>query len=273
MKLRWIVAAALLAGCPGGGGANYPAPSALPTAQDVIARLEQARAARRSFRAETVMDYWLGKDRVKGTVLVMGTAKRQVRFNAIKPTGDVLVDMACDGANFTYVDFQHNCALAGPCTRQSIAQLLRVELEPDAFPDLAQGTPPVLPGATGTVTWDAQHGYEKVALKAPGGTQTLTIDARDHRFDVLASELRDPAGKVVRSVEFRDFQTVRDAAGVPQRVPGKTRFKSPSESADLIVDWKSDQRAINLELPDAKFSVPIPEGLPQCGSSSAAARP
>lgn len=270
MKHCWIVAAALLAGCPGGGGAKYPQPAALPTAPDVIARLEQQRAARRSFRAETVMDYWLGKDRVKGTVLVMGTSKRQVRFNAIKPTGDVLVDMACDGASFTYVDFQHNCALSGPCTRQSIAQLLRVELEPDAFHDLAQGTPPVLAGATGTVTWDAAHGYEKVALQAAGGTQTFTIDARDQRFDVLASELRDPRGQVVWSVEFTDFQSIRDAAGVAQRVPGKTRFKSPSEKADLIVDWKSDQRAINLEIPDQKFSVPIPEGLPQCGAQARA---
>jgi hypothetical protein len=35
---------------------------------------------------------------------------------------------------------------------------LRVELEPDDFHDLAQGTPPVLDNATGTVMWDSSKG-------------------------------------------------------------------------------------------------------------------
>jgi hypothetical protein len=237
----------------------------MPTTADVIAKLEQARAARSSFRAQTLMDYWLGKQRAKGTVLVMGTSQRQVRFNAVKPDDTVLIDMACDGTNFTYVDFQNNCHLAGPCNKQSIATLLRVELEPSDFHDLAQGTPPLLPNATGTVTWDDKNGHEKVALESAGSKQTLTIDVKNGLHDVLASELRDAAGKVVWSVEFTDYATVKDDKGVTHRVPGKTRFKSPTESADLIVEWKDDQRAINLPLAAPKFTVPIPTGLPECG--------
>src|SRR5438552_2366144 len=99
MRLALLSCVVLLAcGCP--RGASYPQPATMRTAQDIIDQLAKTRAARTSFRAESVMDYWLGKDRVKGTVLVMGTSKRQVRFNALSPQGGgVLADMACNGSD------------------------------------------------------------------------------------------------------------------------------------------------------------------------------
>lgn len=265
MRLALPVAALLLvSACPaskGGIKRTYPE----PTVEQVIDRLAKQRAARTAFTAESKMDYWLGKDRVKGTVLVMGTTGRKVRFNALSPAGgDVLADMACDGTSFAYVDKQNNCQLTGPCNRQSIASLLRLELEPEAFLDLALGTPPVLDQATGTVTWDPTKGYERVSLTGPGGTQSITIDARDGRWDVIASELKDPAGKVVWSVENAEFDTAKDAAGGEHRLPTKTRFKSPTENADLLVEW--GDRTINPTIDDSKFVIQIPPGLPSCGA-------
>ncbi len=272
MRIALALALALallgLSACP---GTKTYKPGAELTVKDVIAKLDQARAARTSFRVETSMDYWLGKDRAKGTVYVMGTSKRQVRFNAVKPDNSVLIDMACNGADFTYVDFQNNCQLSGPCNKSSIGNLLRVDLEPDDFQNLAQGTPPTLANATGTVKWDAAKGYQRVELTGDAGTQKLVIDARDNHFDVLSAELVGKDGKTVWSVENTDFKTIEDVNKVKQRVPGKTRFKSPQQQADLLVEWKDDQRAINLPLESAKFSVPIPEGLPQCVSTTAGA--
>lgn len=253
-----------VAGCP---THTFKPPSPLPTAGAVLAKLAETRAARRSFRSATVMDYWMGKERVKGRVLVMGTAQRQVRFTAEKPDGGTLLDMACNGTDFTSVDMQANCKLVGPCDKQTVARMLRVELEPDDFHHLAQGTPPVLADATGTVTWDDKHGYERVSLTAPTGKQTIVIDARDGRSDVIASELVDTAGKVVWSVEFTDFQTVKDVAGVAHRVPGRTRFKNPAQSADLIIEWLADEiRAINLTPdPEVAWKVPNTEMFQTCG--------
>lgn len=254
---------ALLAGCPGSKG--YKRTYAELTAAQVIEKIAQQRAARTAFTAESTMDYWLGKDRVKGTVLVMGTVGKKLRFNALSPAGgDVLADMACDGAQFVYVDKQNNCQLAGPCDRQAIAQLLRVELEPEDFLHLALGTPPVLAGATGTVTWDSAHGHERVALTAPGGTQAIVIDTRAGRWDVVSSEVKDPAGTVVWSVENADFETAPDAASGEHRLPGKTRFKSPQQAADLLVEW--GDRTVNPTIDDAKFVVTVPPGLPVCGA-------
>ncbi|MBA3455142.1 MAG: hypothetical protein H0T42_18780 [Deltaproteobacteria bacterium] len=258
-----VVAVSGLAGC-GGTPKGAKRPYAEPTAQDLVARIAKQREARKAFTAESTMDYWLGKDRVKGTVLVMGTAGKKVRFNALSPAGgDVIADMACDGTNFAYVDKQNNCQLTGPCDRQSIASLLRVELEPEDFIHLALGTVPVPTFATATVTWDPKAGHERVTLTGPAGTQTIVIDAREGRLDVIASDLKDPAGKTLWSVENAGFDNVKDAAEGEHRLPAKTRFKSPQENADLLVDW--GDRTVNPTIDDTKFSVQIPPGLPPCG--------
>ncbi|MCW5807814.1 MAG: DUF4292 domain-containing protein [Deltaproteobacteria bacterium] len=248
-------------GCSGTskGGGTAKAPSTLPTGKEVVAKLEAMSKARTSFSAATVMDYWLGQQRLKGEVLVMGTDKRQVRFNANDPAGLLIADMGCNGQEFAFKDMRNNCQLTGPCNQQSIARFLRVELEPDDFLHFALGTPPVDPSADGTVVWDAKRGAMVATLTSPEGTQKLVID---NQWDVLSSELVDKSGKVVWSVEQSDFKPYKDGAGVEHRLPGLTRFKSPRQEADLKVEWK--ERVVNPTLAASKFVVPMPEGLPQC---------
>ena len=256
-----------LPGCPGGGSNGIKRDYAELKAADVAAKIEAQQKTRTGFSAESTMDYWLGKDRLKGSVLVMGTTGKKVRFNALSPAGgDVLADMACDGASFAYVDKQNNCQLSGPCDRGSIATLLRVEVEPEDFLFFAVGTVP-LAGKDGSVTWDGKTGHEKVTFNGASGTQTLEVDLRGGRTDVIKSELKDAAGKTVWSIENADFGNVKDSAGNEQRLPAKTRFKSPNQQADLVVEW--GDRTLNPDLTDAaKFQVQIPSGLPTCGTKS-----
>ena len=66
-----------------------------------------------------------------------------MRFAALSPAGgSTIVEMACDGTNYVYVNYQNNCALTGPCNAQSVAMFFGIELEPDDFLHLALGTPP-----------------------------------------------------------------------------------------------------------------------------------
>jgi hypothetical protein len=250
-----------LAGCP-----HAETPHAAPdaTVADVVAKLAAARDARKSFKGESVMDYWLGKDRVKTGVLVMGEAGAKVRFNGLSPAGDsVLVDLACNGADFRYLDSQKNCALSGPCDRESIGELLHIELSPDDFMHLALGTPPILANAKGTVTWDSGAGLERVALSGDGGTQKLAIDTRDGHWDVTSSELDGPDGKTIWAVDHTDYHDVDDDATHGKiRVPGKSRFKSPRDQADVVVEWKTLE--VNPTIEDDKFKLDLPAGLPEC---------
>ena len=268
-KRLFLVATITLAlpGCPGGGSSGIKRDYQEPKVADVVAKIDAQHKARTGFTAESTMDYWLGKDRLKGAVLVMGTTGKKVHFNALSPAGgSVLADMACDGTSFAYVDNQNNCQLTGPCDRQSIATLLRMEVEPEDFLYFAVGTVPIA-GTEGSVTWDGKTGHETVVLNGPAGKQTLEVDLRGGRTDIIKSKLEDGAGKTVWSIENADFANVKDAAGSEQRLPGKTRFKSPNQQADLVVEW--GDRMLNPDLTNpAKFQVTIPPGLAACGAKA-----
>lgn len=240
---------------------SYPEPST----EDVLAHLAEVQRNARSFQAESVMDYWMGDERVKGTVLLMGRKGARVRINALNPTGDnVAADLSCDGIGFEYIDYNNNCQLTGLCTKRSIAELLRISLEPDDFLLMVMGTTPVIADAQGTVTWDEKKGREIVELVAPDNrfTQTIVLDGRDHTWDVLLSEVRDVRGNILWRLRNKEFEALSTQDGRTFRVPGKSQLEQPSENADLLVQWK--KRALNLDIETAKFDMEIPPGLPSC---------
>jgi len=263
-SLAFIIVLAACGACPGHG---YKPPTPMPSVDEVVARLEAGRSKAKTFRATTISDYWLGSKRLKGEVKMMGMPGAKVRFNAMDPMGNVLLDLACDGTNFVLVDHQNNCALTGPCNGDSIAQLIHVPLEPDDFFYLATGQTPVLPGATGKVTWDSQHGQEVIELTGTGGSQSILIDARDGHWDVVKSELRGADGTMVWSVENKGFDelTGDDTPATTLRVPGRSRFRAPGEHSDVIVDW--NKRDLNATLPEQGFVLEPPAGLKVCGQA------
>ena len=266
MKEALLGAVMIATACCGPkGGVKEPATK--PTVADVIAKAGEARTALSSFTGESTMDYWLSGQRAKGDVLVMGKTGKMVRFAALSPAGgSTLAEMACDGTNFVYVDYQNNCALSGPCNAQSIATFFSIALEPDDFLGLAVGTPPIIGGnPTGTVTWDGSRGAWKVELSSGEGKQKLSIDAREGRWDVLDAELVGADGKVRWSVVNKDFRKITGSG--ERRVPAKTQFKSPAQSQDLLVEWKEMQAGVNPE-PD-KFKIEVPQGLTTCGQQPA----
>jgi hypothetical protein len=249
---------ALLAGCPHKYKRSYDEPEV----NDILAELKIRRDAVHSFKTDSTMDYWIGKDRFRGTVLVMGEEGAKVRMNALRPDDAVAADLACDGTNFIYVDALNNCVLSGPCTQDSIAALLRVPLSPDDFLYLALGSTPVIDGAEGTLRWDTKRGREVLELTGDGGmTQRIELDGRDgHKtWDLLHSEVKGPDGKAIWTVDHTDYEVVAD-----HRVPGKSHVTTPTDKTDLLVEWGKD-REINPELPPQSFEL-IPPDVPTCGA-------
>jgi hypothetical protein len=268
MAPRAMALAALLAlatGCPGGGTKQpYPAPEAAA----FVAHARATGEAARSYFGESTMDYWVGGERIKATVYVMGERGAKVRFNAINPaTGSTAADLACDGSSFQFINYDRNCQLTGICDRTAIAQLLRVRLEPDDFLLLAVGAAPIIPDPTGTVRWDGKRGAWVVELVSPGRAwrQELVLDGNDAdgKWEVLATTVWDAAGQIDWRLENRDFRTVKGADGRSFRVPTRTKFEQPAQKADLVAVW--EDRQVNLELDDSKFTMTIPPGLPVCG--------
>ncbi len=267
--MRTVSAATLLilfaCGCPHGPKAR---PYAEPTVEELLGRLAATRDHVTSFSAETLMDYWMDSERVKGTVLVMGTTGSKVRINALSPAGnDMIADLACDGQSYAFIDKNKNCQLAGACSRETIASLFGVALAPDDFVQLAVGASPVIAGATGTLRWDGKAGREVLELTGDGGrTQTIVLDAASGRADVVSSEVKAADGTQEWRIDNTGFRKVDDAAGVPFRVPGKSRLRSPGAKADLLVEWK--ERVLNLPLGDDKFVMEVDPGIPPCSQAA-----
>jgi hypothetical protein len=260
MKRALLGAVLVCVACRGGKGVQNPHPEL--TVEAVTSELAKAREALTSFTGESTMDYWMSGQRVKGDVLVMGKLGKFVRFAALSPAGgSTIAEMACDGTNFVYVNYQKNCALTGPCNAQSVASFFGIAIEPDDFVHLALGTPPTLGGnPTGAITWDGGRGVSKVELKSAEGTQKVSIDTKPATWNVVDSELSGPDGKVRWSVENRDFRAVEGSGD--RKVPGKTRFKSPVQNQDLLVDWS--QMKVNTNPPAQNFTLVAPQGLATC---------
>jgi hypothetical protein len=232
--------------------------------QQIVDNTAKARNELTSFRGDSTMDYWLSGQRAKGEVLVMGTVGKKVRFAALSPAGGAtLAEMACDGTNFVYVDYQNNCALSGPCDAQSIATFFGIALEPDDFLHLALGTPPIVNNAQGTSKWDSSRGVWKADLTGSDGSQTLAVDNKDSRWDVVDTEMKGTDGKVRWSVKNTDFDKVEGSG--EHRVPKKTQFKSPVGNQDLLVEWQELVVNEPLAQQPQKFTLTAPAGLPACG--------
>ncbi len=222
------------------------------------------------------MDYWVGDQRIKATVYVMGQRGAKVRFNAVNPATDATAaDLACNGQSFAFLDYEHECQLSGVCDRRAIGQLLRVSMEPDDFLLLAVGSAPIIPQPTGTVRWDDKRGAEVVELVSPDRAwrQTLVLDGRGGpgQWDVLESVVMDAQGAVDWKLENKGFRSVTGKDGRAVRVPEASHFAQPKQKADLQVRWKD--HTLNLDLDASKFELAVSRELKRCGAKKPAAAP
>ena len=272
MRLR-ILLVALAAGCSGGG---VKQPYATPAASAFVDHLRAVGERTKTYvAANNTMDYWLGKERIKTTMHVMGERGAKIRFNGINPqTDNTAADLGCDGTSFTFIDYEKECSLTGVCDRNAIGQLLRVSMEPDDFLLLVAGSTPIIPDPTGTARWNDKNGTWVVDLVSPNREwrQTLVLDGNDGdggKWEVLESTVFDSAGKVDWKLRNKQFATVKGLDGASFRVAGHSKFEQPKQKADLVVDW-ADRRINGPPADTSKFQVPIPAGHQVCGQKKSA---
>src|SRR5258706_8221548 len=225
----------LLAACPPG---NVQRPYAPPTADELLrvlrARDEQLRTLHADARADHMGE---GGERVKVTVEMMLARGGKMRLAAENPLGGAVATLVSDGREFALLDAQHNRFLVGPARACNVARLIRVELEPAEVVAVLMGGAP-LGGTPAGVSWDPTHGGREVLeLRLPdGGAEKVFLDARDRRWDVVAAERRDAAGKLLWRLEHEDFA---EHGGV--RLPGKTYVEEPPHHADVRIRFRTSE--------------------------------
>jgi len=268
----WLLCAMTMAaqGCPC-GGSKIERPYPQPTVDALLQQVRSNGQVVSSYVAESTMDYWVGDERIKMTVYVMGKRGARIRFNAINPATETTAsDLGCDGNGFAFLDYEKECQLSGVCDQYSIAQLLRVRLDPDDFLLLAVGSTPIVNQPEGVLRWDHKRGAEVLDLVERGGArrQTLVLSGKQGQWDVLESAVYDASGKLEWKLENKGFSPMTTEDGKSLRVPRSSHFEQPAEKADLVARW--DNRTLNLELDEDKFVVPVPAELKLCPTGKAA---
>lgn len=258
--LRWAAMVAVVAtgtACPHSVPRPYPAPQAVR----LVEHLRQMRGQARTLKAVTKTDAMLGSDRANVEVLILAAWGGKLRFMAMNPNNSLAADLAADGQSYCFIDTHANCGECGPSTPDTVARLIRIRLEPDDVVAVLMGGTPLLAEAQASVRWDSGEGHEILTLSDGSLTQTVVLDGRNQRWDVLSSELRDAKGHRLWRVQHTEFHEVPRGDQKTMRLPRKSRFLQGKD--DVLIRWKEQE--LDAELSSDKFQLTLQEGLRQCG--------
>jgi hypothetical protein len=229
----------------------YPAPSA----EELLAAVRTRQQKLTSMRAEARADHMgEGGERVKLTINMLLAEGGKLRLEAESPVGGAVATLTADGQRFSLLDARNNRFLVGPARPCNIARLIRVQLEPEDAVQALTGSAPA-GGTPAEVGWDSSSGgREMLTLATPdGGRETLWLDSRDRRWDVVRAEKKDAGGRLVWKLAHEDFE---EAGGF--RLPKRTTVEDPPHKADVQIRFRS--REPNVQAPADAFKLE-PKGL------------
>jgi outer membrane lipoprotein-sorting protein len=254
MKRLAIVAVLLplVAGCPRPAVRPYPPPSADELMTALRARAEHLKTLRMTAKVDHMAN---GGERVRIKVNMLLARGGKLRFEADSPLGGALATLTSDGTQFSLLDVRSNRFLTGPAKACNVARLIRLSIAPDDVVAVLMGGAP-LDGTVKSVGWDPNHGGREVLTLSPpgGGEETIQLDARDKRWDVMRAERRDAAGKVLWRVTNDNFKDYGDV-----RLPEVEDVEEPPHGADAEIKLRSVEP--NLEIKDELFRLPPPQGV------------
>jgi hypothetical protein len=224
-----------------------------------LAHLKKQRAAVHALRGEARVDYMAENgQRLKVTLEMLVADGGRMRLEALAPIGGgTLAALTSDGQRFQLLDVRANRFFEGPAKACNVGRLLRVVLPPEEVVAVLSGSAPLDGEPTGA-GWDpADGGREVLTLRAPdGGTQKIWLDAREKRWDMLAAERYDTAGKILWRVDHEDFSA--KPGGV--RLPARTTVAEPPYHADAKLKFRDIE--VNPTLKEGVFHLQPPAGVP-----------
>jgi outer membrane lipoprotein-sorting protein len=239
----------------------YPPPSAAELLAWLRARADHLRSLRAVAKVDHLAD---GGQRVKVKVTMLLARPDKLRFEAESPFGGTLAYLTANGHDFSLLDVRQNRFLIGPANTCNVARLIRLTLPPEDVVTVLMGSVP-LAGDPAAVSWDPSHGGREVlTLHTPdGGNETIKLDARDKRWDIMAAERTDAQGQVLWRLRDDSWS---EHEGI--RMPDTIHVEDPAHHADALIKMRSME--LNVELPDSVFQLQPPDKItpeqPPCNS-------
>lgn len=243
-----------LLGCPTMPPAQRPYPP--PTAAELVTALRARADHLRSMRATAKVDHLAdGGQRVKVKITMLLSRPNKLRLEAESPLGGTVAYLTSNGQEFALLDVRQNRFLVGAANACNVSRLLRLTLPPEDIVTVLMGDVPLAGDPIG-IAWDPSHGGREVLTlrAADGGSETIKLDARDKRWDVMSAERVDARGQVLWRLNDDGYS---DHAGV--RMPDTIHVEDPTHKADALVKMRSME--LNVELPDSAFQLQPPDKI------------
>ena len=185
-----------------------PPPVALPSAQELLTKLDARRQSLTSLRGLARVVYTDPHERGTAKQAVAVMAPDQFRLELFSPIG-IMSLITCDGRALAAYFPREKTIYRGAATPLNVARFTRVMLSARDIASLLLGLPPVLPldNVAGTVGFDADRGWVRLDFPLPGGStfvlwfaqQTLLLT----RWEMLASD-----GTLLARVSLADYRWV-----------------------------------------------------------------
>jgi hypothetical protein len=241
-----------------------PADRPAPDPQVLFDALSRRHQALRTTEMETRTTSWLGKERVRATVVMLVDRAGRLRFEAEVPVQGAVASLAVRGREFTFLDLQEHVFRRGPACPANVAQLIPIPLGPDEIAAILLGDAPLGDGARPReVTWDGERRADVLVIDRPGAGAAARlwvsfVGAAGGDYDVVAVAGESPPGAGRR---WRvAFESLARNAGAPA-LPGLIRFAEPDRSFDDGVEIKvKDRFGVNRPIADERFLLVPPPG-------------
>jgi hypothetical protein len=262
--IRRIAVLLALAGCAHTQVVPRPPDRPAPDPQVLFQSLTARHEALRTTQMETRTTSWLGKERVRATVLMLVDRAGRLRFEAEVPVQGPVASLVVRGQEFMFLDLQEHVFRLGPACPANVATLIPIPLLPEEIAAILLGDAPLGAGARPRqVDWDGERRADVLVIDRPttGAAARLWVTFVPARtgYDVVAVAGESPPGAGRRwRVAYEDL-----APSGPITLPGLIRFAEPGRSFDEGVEIKVRERmGVNRDIPEASFTLTAPPGYP-----------
>ncbi len=272
-----------------GCGCGAAPQSAIPTANDALARMRSTLACSRGVQGEATLDYYGDEGRVTGSVLYYAILPNRLRFDVISPFGATISTLTSNGQDFALYDLQNKRFLYGPASACNVARFTRIPVPPFALAQMLHGEAPVLvhQPSQATIEWDSglfagnyliriaskHQAYEEIRLVPRPSDFDKSWQVQ--RLRVLGVQV-EKKGVTLYQATLRGHHAVKTKPALPDpdglgpslppsgpecsaEVPASLRIEVPPNGQDVV--FKNREQWHNPPLPPNVFNQSCPPGM------------
>jgi outer membrane lipoprotein-sorting protein len=234
-----------------------PPQLAADSAQELLQRVDAAKAKVGGYSAEMRFTYFGSEGRVRGTAIVVARRPHFLRYDIMGPHGGVLSAFATNGTELQLLNVSDSSFQYGPATSANMAKLLPLaplHLGPAQWVGLLMGDPPIADHAQ--LRWDGYSGRYLLEWEEGPWSHGVAIDPQSNQ--ITAMELSRPGEKAMR-VELSDR--------LPSGLASRLQVEAPNVAAQIKIQLRDV--VLEPDVDDDAFAIEPPKGakLEYLGSS------